>query len=336
MAVKFQDYYEILGVPRTASQDDIASAYRKLARKYHPDVNKSPEAEDKFKRIGEAYEVLRDPQKRKRYDTLGENWQQGQDFSPPPGWESFFGGRSRGSRGGGRVFEFRDFGDVGDAFRGTGFSDFFEMLFGGGLGGFGASGGAGPRGAGPRGAAGQDHEAEITINLEEAYNGGRRTITLEAREPRRNGRPSRSTRTLEVTIPAGTTDGTRLRLRGQGSPSAPGGRPGDLYLQIHIAPHPVFRVNGPDLEAEVPVTPAEAALGGRIEVPIVGGKAALTLPAGSPSGRRLRLRGKGLKRRDGGRGDLYAVLKIVVPQTLTPLERELYERLARESSFNPR
>jgi len=217
MAVKYQDYYETLGVARDASQEQIHAAYRKLARKYHPDINKSSDAEDKFKRIGEAYEVLRDPEKRKRYDALGDNWKAGQDFTPPPGWDFFnfgTGTRSRsGARTGGNGYSFRIFDGFGDS-PFSGFSDFFETLFGGGIGGFGgrAGGQAGTRAQTLRG---RDQEAEIIIPLEEAYRGTKRGVTLESRDSA-SGRPTGEAKTLEVKIPAGTTDGQRLRLRGQG------------------------------------------------------------------------------------------------------------------------
>jgi curved DNA-binding protein len=327
MAVKFQDYYETLGVERAASQDQIQAAYRKLARKCHPDVNKSPDAEEKFKRLNEAYEVLRDPEKRRRYDSLGENWQAGQDFTPPPGWEFFTGRPGRGGQG----FGFDIFGGNGfEESPFSGFSDFFDMLFGGGLGGRPRRGSAGGRSTSWT-SPGQDQEAEISISLEEAHRGVRKTLTLESSGGRR-----RDSRTLEVNIPAGTPDGHRLRLRGQGGGGTGGGPAGDLYLRVRIAPHPLFRLNGTDLEVEVPVAPWEAALGARIEVPLIDGRASLKLQPGVQSGQRLRLRGKGLARRNGTQGDLYAILKIVVPSSLSERERELFEELARASSFRPR
>ena len=316
MAVKFQDYYETLGVDRGASQEQIQTAYRKLARKLHPDVNKSPDAEEKFKRLNEASEVLKDPDKRRRYDSLGENWQAGQEFSPPPGWE-FFGSRP----GAGRGFRFDMTGGDFEESPFSGFSDFFEILFGGQPNGRGRAGRSG-RAAWPRATPGEDQEAEIAISLEEAHRGVRKTLTLEGGK------------TLEVNIPAGTTDGHRLRLRGQGGGG--GAQAGDLYLRVRLAPHPLFRLNGQDLELEVPVTPWEAALGSRIEVPLLEGKATLKLAAGAQSGQRLRLRGKGLAHRGGGPGDLYAVIRIVVPGSLSARERELFEELSRVSSFKPR
>jgi curved DNA-binding protein len=322
MAVKFQDYYETLGVDRNATQEQIQTAYRKLARKLHPDVNKSPDAEEKFKRLNEAHEVLQDPEKRRRYDSLGENWRAGQDFTPPPGWQ-FFGSRP----GGGGGFRFETFGGDFEDSPFAGFSDFFDMLFGGSdTNGRRRSpfGGRSGRSAWTRAAAGADQEAEIAISLEEAHRGVRKTISLEGGK------------TLEVNIPAGTTDGHRLRLRGQGGSGSGGGQPGDLYLRVRLAPHPLFRLNGEDLEVEVPVAPWEAALGARIEVPLLEGKATLKLAPGAQSGQRLRLRGKGLARRHGGQGDLYAVIRIMVPSSLSAREKELYEELSRVSSFQPR
>jgi curved DNA-binding protein len=334
MAVKYQDYYETLGVSRDTSQEQIQAAYRKLARKYHPDINKSSDAEDKFKRIGEAYEVLRDPEKRKRYDALGENWKAGQDFTPPPGWDFFnFGTGSRSRTGtGGDGFGFRIFDGFGDS-PFSGFSDFFETLFGGGTGGIG---GAGTQtGTRYQTLRGQDQEADIPITLEEAFHGTKRSVTLETVEPG-GGRSRRESKTLEVTIPAGTTDGQRLRLRGQGGKISGGGSPGDLYLRVRIAPHPIFRLNGHDLELDAPVSPWEAALGARIEVPIMGGKASVKLQPGTQSGQRLRLRGKGFPKKNGAHGDLYARIRIEVPKNLSARERQLFEELSKSSSFKPR
>jgi curved DNA-binding protein len=323
VAVKYQDYYETLGVSRGASQEEIQKAYRKLARKYHPDINKTPEAEEKFKRIGEAYEVLKDPEKRKRYDALGENWRAGEDFTPPPGWD-FFGFGRQGAEtggGGGRGFRF-DFGDLG-----SGFSDFFESLFGD-LGGAGRAGGT-RRSQGR--ATGQDQEAELTISLEDAYHGGSRTISLESGDGGIGG--IRTTRRLDVKIPPGVTDGQRLRLRGQGTYGY-GGR-GDLYIKIHLAPHRTFQVKGKNLEVEVPVTPSEAALGAEIEVPTVEGRAGVRIPPGIGSNKSIRIKGKGLGR-GAGRGDLYARIRIEVPKDLSSEERRLYEELSRASDHNPR
>lgn len=327
MAVKYQDYYEILGVPRNATQEEIHRAYRRLARKYHPDVNKSPDAEEKFKQIGEAYEVLRDPEKRRRYDALGAHWRAGQDFTPPPGWENVHF-EFRTGPGAAADFDFDDF-DFG------GFSDFFKTLFGASRTGFRTGGRRATASA--AGLRGQDHEIDVTIPLEDAYHGAKRRIALDVAETDAKGHMDRSTRTYEVTIPAGVTEGSRIRLAGQGGKGVAGGPPGDLYLRVHIAPHPLFRVREHDLEVDLPVTPWEAALGAKIDVPTPDGKVTMTLPPGVSSGQRMRLRGKGLPKRGGNeRGDLYAIIQIAVPKHLSPRERELFEQLARTSSFNPR
>ena len=349
MAVKYQDYYETLGVDRKASQQDIHNAYRKLARKYHPDVNKTKEAEQKFKEINEAYEVLKDPDKRKRYDALGRNWNAGDDFSPPPGWENFGFGRSAGGSGAGSGFGgfsdiFRGFdifgggGEGAGQGRGGGFSDFFDSLFGGAFGGVagetgrgGFGGGAGSATTGGAGTA--DTEAEVSIPLEEAYRGGKKTLTIQQQEP---GSPAPRRRNIEVTIPAGISDGKKLRLAGQGGSAGPGAPAGDLYLTIRIQPHSRFRVNGADLEVDTQLAPWEAALGAKVEVPIVEGSATITVPAGTQTGKRFRLRGKGLRKGKDERGDLYAVAKIVVPSRLSDEERSLFEELAKKSAFKPR
>jgi curved DNA-binding protein len=343
MPVKFKDYYEILGVSRTASADEIKKAYRKLARQYHPDVNKSAGAEARFKEINEANEVLGDAEKRKRYDALGANWRGGQEFTPPPGWENFqfnFGGAQGAPGGGGFHF---DTGGAGAA----GFSDFFEMLFGGAMGGMGRGG---------RGGAfryqtqppfdmeeaaeelrGADQEATLTVPLEDVARGATESISLAHEQLDERGRPRRATKTYDVKIPAGATEGTRIRLAGQGSPSHHGGAAGDLYLTLHIAPHSYYRVNGHDLELDLPLAPWEAALGGKVSVPTIGGSVTLTIPAGTESGQRLRLRGKGLPKPGGrGSGDLYAIIKMVVPSKLSAKERALLEELAAASTFAPR
>jgi curved DNA-binding protein len=342
MAVKYQDYYEVLGVTRSATQEEIQKAYRKLARKYHPDINKNRDAEEQFKRIGEAYEVLKDPDKRKRYDMLGQNWKAGQDFTPPPGWDFFRSSNSRGGFGGNGFATF-DFGNFDKSeygksgFGKSGFSDFFDMLFGG-LGGFW---GEAPEQSGGWPQRGQDQEAEITISLEDAYFGAKKTITLETSDMDIDGAVRRSVKNIEVTIPKGITDGKRLRLPGKGRSGAGSGPSGDLYLRIRIAPHSLFRVKGQDLEVDIPVAPWEAALGAKLEVQTLDGPVAITLPAGMQSGQKMRLRGKGLpakvsSSKNGKHGDLYAVVKIVVPKKLDQKERRLFEELARTSPFKPR
>ena len=327
MAVEFQDYYKTLGVGRDASAEEIQKAYRKLARKLHPDVNKAPDAEARFKQMAEAYEVLKDPDKRKRYDALGANWQAGQSFTPPPGWEGVqfdFGG---GARGGGA-----DFGDLGDL---GGFSSFFEAFFGDGAGGRG-----GPRfrtSHQPRARAGASHEAELMLSLEDVVRGGQQELALASIERGPDGRAQQTQRSYSVRIPPGTTDGTTIRLAGQGEPGSGGAPAGDLLLKVKLAPHPRFRPEGHDLATSVPITPWEAALGARIDLPLLDGKqATVTVPPGSSSGRKLRLRGQGLPQRDGSRGDLLVELSIEVPATLTPRERELLEELAKTSPFRPR
>ena len=344
MPVKFKDYYTILGVGRDASADDIKKAYRKLARQYHPDVNKASGSEARFKEINEANEVLCDAEKRRRYDALGANWRGGQEFTPPPGYgngQYDFGGAQQA--GGGRAFHFENMGGgAGD------FSDFFESLFGGGMGG--GRGGAG-RGSSfryqqqtPFGMeeeqeepGGADQEAALTVTLEDVARSATKNISLAHEQLDRRGEPHRTVKTYDVKIPAGATEGTRIRLAGQGAPGPRGGPAGHLYLTLHIAPHPLYRLTGHDLELDLPLAPWEAALGGKVPVPTVDGNVTMTIPAGSQSGQRLRLRGKGLPK-PGGRaaGDLYAVLKIVVPAHLTAKERTLLEELAHTSPFAPR
>jgi curved DNA-binding protein len=314
--VQYQDYYATLGVDKSASQPDIQRAYRKLARKYHPDINKDASAEAKFKQIGEAYEVLKDPEKRAKYDQFGSAWKNAQRTgSPPPGWEGVqfdFGGPGGGF----------DFGGSGP----SGFSSFFEMLFGGGGPFAGASGfgGAGGRGQ-PMPRRGGDQESRIPITLEELMRGGKRQITLQ--DPA-TGR----TETIEVTIPKGLRAGQKIRLAGKGGHGAFGGPSGDLLLQIDLEPHSQLRVEGDDLVATVEVSPSTAALGGEVSVTTLDGASRIKLPAGSSSGRRIRLRGKGLPRASGERGDQYAEVRIVVPQTLNDEQRRLFHELAQQEN----
>ncbi|HYL99258.1 MAG TPA: DnaJ C-terminal domain-containing protein [Blastocatellia bacterium] len=338
MAVKFRDYYEVLGVKRDASQDEIKRAYRKLARKFHPDVNPGDKsAEEKFKGLNEAYEVLSDPEKRTRYDELGENWKAGADFTPPQGWQSS-----------GTTVHFGDFSDLfSGAGAQTGFSDFFETLFGGG----GRSQARGARGFAMRG---QDVEADIELPLEDVDQGATRTITISGAEtcPDCGGTGVQKgkvcvnchgagallkPRSLEVNVPPGLRDGSTIRLSGQGQPGSGGGPPGDLFLHVKLLPHPLFTVvSDDDIQIELPVAPWEPALGAKVSVPTLDGPVEMTIPGGAQGGQRLRLRGQGLHTRRGGRGDEYVKLKIVVPPRLTTKERESMEKLAAESSFNPR
>lgn len=313
--MRFKDYYQIMGVPRTASQDEIKRAYRKLARRYHPDVSKEREAEEKFKELQEAHEVLKDPEKRAAYDQLGADWRQGQDFRPPPDWGKGFEFSSRGP-GAGQAAEF---------------SDFFSELFGS-RSPFGhAPGGARP--AHGFAAAGQDHLARVEIDLEDAYRGGTRTVELRTPEITADGHVVTRPRTLRVSIPAGVGDGQQIRLAGQGSPGLGGGPPGDLYLEINVRPHPQFRLEGRDVTATLPVAPWEAALGETVSVPTLGGPVEMKLPAGARAGQKLRLRGRGLP--GNPPGDQFVVLKIVLPPD-SPRARQLFEQMKREVPFDPR
>lgn len=312
--MEYKDYYKLLGVERGASQDDIKRAYRRLARKYHPDVSKEPDAEQRFKEVAEAYEVLKDPEKRQMYDQLGSNWRAGQDFRPPPEWE-FHGGRAGGAA---------DFGD---------FSDFFESLFGGGYGGrqAGFESFFADRAAGGR--RGEDQTARLSVTLEEAYSGATRTIAFEAVEPDASGRLRRRERSLRVKVPAGVANGQRIRLPGQGAPG-PAGKPGDLYLDIHITPHRVFHLRGRDIHLDLPVAPWEAALGASLKVPTLGGRVGMKIPPGSQSGRKLRLRGRGLP--GNPPGEQYVTLRIVNPPVTSAKDRQAFETLARQFDFDPR
>ena len=307
MAVGFRDYYEALGVARDASEEEIRRAYRKLARQYHPDVNKEAGAEDRFKEISEAYEVLRDREKRERYDRLGANWKAGENASGAAGYEEFFrrGCRSVGGFGDGVRVEFGGDGDLGDI---------FGDLFGGG--GVRGGRGAGSIFEGFAGGRASEQEAILELGLQDAVSGGRRRLAVGDRD-------------FEVEIPAGIRDGQRLRVRGEGDD-------GDLLLRIRLRSDPRFRVKGDDLYTDLAVAPWEAALGATVPVQTVTGSARLTVPAGSSSGRRLRLRGEGLPRESGGRGDLYAVISVKVPKKLSNRERELFEQLRDASTFDPR
>lgn len=295
--MKYKDYYAALGVARDADPEAIKKAYRKLARQHHPDVSKDAGAEARFKDVAEAYATLKDPEKRAAYDALGSR-RGGEEFSPPPQWQHDFGGDA-------------GFGDLDLA-------DLLDAL---------------ARGRGGRGRSqtvplrGHDYETSVRLSLEDAHRGT--TVNLDVQH-------EDGTRTLAVTVPAGVTDGQRLRLRGKGGPGRHGGPAGDIYLHIQFAPHPVFRTDGHDLMFDLALAPWEAALGAEVQVPTLDGAVLLTVPQGSQSGRKLRLRGRGLANGHGGRGDLYAMVRIDVPASLAPRERELFEELARESRFDPR
>lgn len=308
--MEYKDYYATLGVERNATQDDIKHAYRRLARKFHPDLNKDADAEGRFKEVGEAYKVLGDPEKRAAYDDVGERYRRGQEFHPPPDWD------------GGFEFSGRDFGDANAA----DLSEFFRTLFGAR-----AAGGAQARGHG----AGADHHAKILVDLADAYRGARRTVSLRVPVRDADGRMQVRERELEVQIPRGVRPGQHLRLAGQGEASA-GGRPaGDLYLEIAFREHPHFRVDGRDVYVDLPLAPWEAALGGQVAVPLPDGSVEVTIAPGSPPGRKLRLAGLGIPGNPAG--DLYAVLVILAPATHAPPQQEAYKHLAQAyPGFNPR
>lgn len=309
--MEFKDYYATLGVDRSATPEEIKRAYRKLARKFHPDVSKEVEAEERFKVAKEAYEALSDPEKRAAYDEVARRFQHGKEFHPPPGWDS------------GYEFSGRDFGPEG----GKDFSDFFESLFGR------AARSEGPRA--PMQAGGGDHHARILIDLEDSYRGGRRTLSLRVPVTDAQGRTTLQERQLEVNIPKGVREGQHLRLAGQGGPGFDGGPAGDLYLEIAFRPHPRFRVDGRDVYLDLPVAPWEAALGATVDVPTPDGNVELSVSGGSRSGRKLRLKGKGLP--GNPPGDMYAVLEIVSPPAGTAAEKDAYAALARAfPDFDPR
>jgi curved DNA-binding protein len=305
--MEFKDYYKILGVERTATADDIKGAYRKLARKYHPDVSKEPGAEARFKEIGEAYKVLHDPEKRAAYDQLGARWQPGQEFTPPPDW--------------GAGFEFTR-GTVSPE-EAVEFSDFFSSLFGQ----FG-------RQAQSARAPGEDHHAKIFIELEDAYTGATRGITLRAPQLDAQGRVVLRERTLNVQIPKGLREGQLIRLAGQGAAGIGGAPPGDLYLEVHFALHSLYRVEAGDVFLTLPLTPWEAALGATVNAPTPTGAVEVKIPPGSQSGRKLRLKGRGIPGQPAG--DLYLVLEVVLPPADTESAQRIYHTMARELAFNPR
>ena len=330
--MEYKDYYNALGVEKTATADEIKSAYRKLARKYHPDLNKDKEAEERFKEIGEANDVLSDPEKRAAYDQLGQNYQEGQDFNPPPNWDQGFEFRGRPSGAGAQPEDF---------------SDFFEDLFGkaqrqqsgaqyggqAGSQGFGNQGFGGQQ-QGEFNAKGQDHHARILIDLDDSFNGSKRQITLKVPEFGPDGHLQLKHRTLDVTIPKGIREGQQIRLKKQGAPGYGKGEPGDLFLEVNFKPHKLYHADGSDLYLDLPVTPWEAALGGKVKVPTPAGVVDLNIPANSKQGRKLRLKGRGLPSKKPG--DLFVVLQIALPPANNDKARELYETMAKELDFNPR
>lgn len=303
--MEFKDYYQILGVDRSATDEEIKKAYRKLARKYHPDVSKAKDAEAKMQEINEAYEVLRDPEKRAAYDRLSSGYRSGQEFRPPPDWDAGF-----------------EFG-YGPFARESAFSDFFNTLFGG----------FGRRAAGFR-TRGEDHHAKIFIDLEDAFRGATRTVSLQVPQIDEQGRLMTRERALQVQIPKGIREGQLIRLAGQGATGFGGGPAGDLYLEIRFKPHPLYRVDGRDLYLTLPVAPWEAALGAAVKAPTPAGAVEVRIPAGSQNGRKLRLRARGIP--GDPPGDLYLVLNVVLPPAETDRARELYRTMARELAFNPR
>ena len=317
--MEFKDYYKIMGLERSATQDEVKRAHRKLARKYHPDVSKEPDAEARFKDVGEAYQVLKDPEKRAAYDQLGANWKGGQDFRPPPDWNAGFESTGRG-------FSEREAAEH---------SDFFESLFGQGLGGGFGAGRADRAGGAGFHAHGEDHHAKIQIDLEDAYRGAKRTLTLRLPQVDAQGHVGLREHTIEFTIPKGMRAGQRIRLAGQGGPGVGQGAPGDLYLEVEFRPHAHYRVDQHDVYLDLPVTPWEAALGADIEVPTPSGFVELKIPAGSVEGRKLRLKGRGIPARTPG--DFYFVLKIALPPAQDEADQAFYRNMAAQfKSFTPR
>lgn len=310
--MEFRDYYQTLGVARDASADEIRKAFRKLARKYHPDVSKATDAEARMKEINEAYAVLGDTEKRAAYDQLGRGYAPGQDFSPPPGWDEGFEWSGRGFGPGGA----------------EDFSDFFAELFGRMGRADGRHGAHGFQGRG------EDHIAHVVLDLEDAFHGVTRQLTLRAPQVGRDGRVTLATRTLQVKIPKGVREGQIIRLAGQGHPGLGGGSAGDLLLEVHFRPHPQYRPDGRDLHMSLPVTPWEAALGGVVAVDLPGGTLRLRIPEGAESGRQLRVRGRGIP--GDPPGDLLLDLKVALPPASDPKARALYQRMAQEIDFDPR
>jgi curved DNA-binding protein len=309
--LEFKDYYQTLGVARDATANDIKKAFRRLARKYHPDVSKEPNAEARMKEVNEAFAVLSDPEKRVAYDQLGQRFHAGQEFHPPPDWDAGFEFSGRGFSG----------AEAAD------FSDFFSELFGTHMG----QGAAGPARFHARG---EDHHAKVMLDLEDAYQGATRTLTLRVPRTDNFGRVALAEHTLNVRIPKEVREGQLIRLAGQGAPGSGGGQAGDLYLEVHFNPHSRYRVEGRDVYASLPIAPWEAALGASVKAPVPDGVVEVQIPEGSQSGRKLRLKGRGIP--GSPPGDLYLVMEVVLPPTDNARARELYQTMARELAFNPR
>jgi curved DNA-binding protein len=327
--MEYRDYYKILGVERSVSADALKGAYRRLARKFHPDVSKEPNAEARFKELQEAYEVLKDPEKRAAYDQLGSDWKSGQQFRPPPDWGSgfeFSGGPARG--GGARGAPPGTGGPDAGRFSQEEFSDFFSSLFGGAT-PFGGAGHGEPTGRG-----GRDHHARVDIELEEAFRGTTRTLELRRPELRPDGQVELKNHTVRVTIPAGVTEGQLIRLGGQGAPGNGGGPAGDLYLEAHILPNKLFALEGRDVTLTFPVAPWEAALGAAVTVPTLGGPVEMQVPAGAQAGQKLRLRGRGLPGKPPG--EQYVQLKVVLPPANSAAAKAVYEEMRAKLAFDPR
>jgi len=319
--MQFKDYYQTLGLARDATAEDIKKSFRKLARKYHPDVSKEADAEQRMKEVNEAYTVLSDPERRAAYDQLGQSYQSGQDFRPPPDWDAGFEFSSRGFSP----------GDAGE------FSDFFSQLFGS-MGGRGMGGMGGAfrtsRGAGSYQMRGEDHHAKVVLDIEDAFHGATRQISLRVPKMDAQGHVTLETRTLNVKIPVGVREGQVIRLAGQGAPGLNGSQAGDLMLEVHFHPHDRLRVEGRDLHVDLAVAPWEAALGAVVEVELPGSRIKVRVPEGAQSGGVLRVRGKGIPGNQPG--DLILTLQMVLPPADTPKARELYSTMARELAFNPR
>jgi curved DNA-binding protein len=315
--VDYKDYYKIMGVARDSTSDVIKRAYKKLARKYHPDVSKEADAETRFKEVGEAYSVLKDPDKRATYDQLGNDWQSGQDFNPPPDWDAGFEYKGGGSPG----------SSQGD------YSDFFESLFGQQFGqGFGSATSGGQHST--ANARGEDHHAKVMIDLEDAYNGATSSITLQSPELDKQGRIVNKQRTLKIKIPKGVKQGQRLRLSGQGAPGFDGSPAGDLYLELAFNSHSIYRVEQHDVYLDLPITPWEAELGAIVKVPTPSGPVDLNIAAATKSGQKLRLKGRGIPAKSPG--DLYVVTQIILPPADTDAAKDFYLKMQEELPFNPR